>query len=111
MEPILEALVEKKLNHKDRLCLISDSFALARAGHMRWKAAFRIASNLTCEMDFTVWTKLHSELESFRQLLLERCLPSDECGSEPITPFEETLNSFIVSLATPPFKRLGNLTF
>ena len=28
MKPIMEALSERKLNHKDRLCLLSDTFAL-----------------------------------------------------------------------------------
>ena len=71
------------------------------------KAALLLVSKFPCEMDFTVWIKLRAQLDGLRQLLLERCAPSDECGSEPVTPFEEELNTYVKYLAGPPFKRLG----
>uniref|UniRef100_A0A0R3VZW4 Peptidase_M1 domain-containing protein n=1 Tax=Taenia asiatica TaxID=60517 RepID=A0A0R3VZW4_TAEAS len=108
MAPILEALGEGRLEHRDRLCVLADAFALARAGRSRMTSALTMASTLHCEGNYIVWRELHGQLGSLRSLLQERCAPShDAAGAEVTTPFEEALNTFIVHLAEPSLKRLG----
>ncbi|KAM7534077.1 hypothetical protein Aperf_G00000104900 [Anoplocephala perfoliata] len=108
MGSILEALGEKKLDHKDRLYVLADTFALARAGRIRMTSALTMASTFSCETDYTVWCELYSQLFELRSLLRERCSPlSSAYGMESTTEVEENLNVFILHLAEPPFKRLG----
>ncbi|KAL5105863.1 Puromycin-sensitive aminopeptidase [Taenia crassiceps] len=108
MAPILEALGERRLEHRDRLCVLGDAFALARAGRSRMTSALTMASGLHCESDYIVWRELHGQLGSLRSLLQERCASShDGAGAEVATPFEEALNTFIIHLAEPSLKRLG----
>ena len=129
MSPILEALGEKKLDHKDRLCLLSDTFALvrflrldneisallihrflislqAKSGRVKMTSALSMVSTLRCEMDYIVWVELRSQLANLLQLLLERFASSGESGPSAES-VEEALNAFIIHLAEPPFKRLG----
>nr|CDS24674.1 puromycin sensitive aminopeptidase [Echinococcus granulosus] len=108
MGPILEALGERRLENRDRLCVLVDAFALARAGRIRMTSALTMASTLHCEGDYIVWCELRTELGKLRSLLQERCATSnDASGVEATTPFEEALNTFIIHLAEPPFKQLG----
>ncbi|CDS43300.1 puromycin sensitive aminopeptidase [Echinococcus multilocularis] len=108
MGPILEALGERRLENRDRVCVLADAFALARAGRIRMTSALTMASTLRCEGDYIVWCELRTELGKLRSLLQERCATSnDAAGVEATTPFEEALNTFIIHLAEPPFKQLG----
>ncbi|MSO21082.1 MAG: M1 family peptidase [Acidobacteria bacterium] len=55
LDHLITAVVEKQLPAVDRLCLLDDAFALARAGVVRSSSALRVLEAYRFETDFSVW--------------------------------------------------------
>ncbi|KAM3187783.1 hypothetical protein ACTXT7_001626 [Hymenolepis weldensis] len=107
MGSVLEALGEKKLNNKDRLCILADAFALARAGRSKMTSVMTMASTFHTENDYTVWCELRSQLIGLKSLLEEQsCSVMKDLGFEG-SSFNKGMNAFIIHLAQTPYKNLG----
>ncbi len=60
----------------DRLGLVDDAFALARAGYVKTSAALRVLEAYGRETDYSVWTAIAGILDALDNLLArERCRP------------------------------------
>ena len=71
---LVEAVKTGALPTVDRLGLIDDAFALARAGYLRTSAALTALNAYAEETDFSVWTAIAAILASVNNLLSrERC--------------------------------------
>nr|VZI29089.1 unnamed protein product [Spirometra erinaceieuropaei] len=108
LPPILDALGQHKLSACDRLCILSDQFALARAGHCSLTSALTLASSFVGETDYAIWCELRSQLNYIRGLLQEASYTScDKLYFPPPTPAEEGLSDLVLHLAAPTFNKLG----
>ncbi|VDM04545.1 unnamed protein product [Schistocephalus solidus] len=106
---ILDALGQHKLSALDRLSILSDQFALARAGHCSLTSALTLASSFTGETDYAIWCELRSQLNYIRGLLQEASYTScDKLCFPPPTPAEEGLSDLVLHLAAPTFNKLGS---
>ncbi|KAL7055268.1 hypothetical protein AAHC03_024269 [Spirometra sp. Aus1] len=108
LPPILDALGQHKLSACDRLCILSDQFALARAGHCSLTSALTLASSFVGETDYAIWCELRSQLNYIRALLQEASYTScDKLYFPPPTPAEEGLSDLVLHLAAPTFNKLS----
>uniref|UniRef100_A0A5K3F2T3 Aminopeptidase n=2 Tax=Mesocestoides corti TaxID=53468 RepID=A0A5K3F2T3_MESCO len=108
MGPVLEALGEKQLPSLDRLSLLADTFALARAGRVRLTTALTMASTFLGEGDYTVWRELSTQLAFIRDIISESCyVKSVDAAGAPSTPVEVAMDMFMAHVAEDTFKRLG----
>nr|CDS27790.1 puromycin sensitive aminopeptidase [Hymenolepis microstoma] len=105
--PVLEALEEKKLDNKDRLSILADEFALARAGFKKMSLAMTMASTFHGENDYTVWCKLRSQLVNLRSLLEEQSFSAMKDPAFEGVDFNVAMNAFITHLAQTSYKNLG----
>ncbi|VDD81793.1 unnamed protein product [Mesocestoides corti] len=110
MGPVLEALGEKQLPSLDRLSLLADTFALARAGRVRLTTALTMASTFLGEGDYTVWRELSTQLAFIRDIISESCyVKSVDAAGAPSTPVEVAMDMFMAHVAEDTFKRLGSV--
>jgi len=66
---LITAIVEKQMSAVDRLCLLDDSFSLARAGYLKSSAALRVLEAFRFETDFNVWLAIAGALGTLDNLL------------------------------------------
>ncbi|VDO00512.1 unnamed protein product [Rodentolepis nana] len=105
--PVLEALEQKKLDNKDRLSVLADEFALARAGFKKMTLAMTMASTFHAENDYAVWCELRSQLVSLRSLLEEQSPSVMKDSAFEGADLKVAMNAFITHLAQTPYKNLG----
>jgi puromycin-sensitive aminopeptidase len=69
LDHLINAIVEKQMPAVDRMCLLDDSFALARAGYMKTSSALRVLEAFRFETDYNVWLSIAGSLGSLDNLL------------------------------------------
>ena len=65
---LIPAIVSKTLSSVDRLGLLDDAFALARAGNWRTSSALRVLEAYRAETDFSLWMTIAGVLDSLDNL-------------------------------------------
>nr|VZI16793.1 unnamed protein product [Spirometra erinaceieuropaei] len=108
LPPILSALSQHQIPERDRLSLLDDYFALARAGQCPLKTVLDLTRAYTGEDSFSVWSVLAQGLGHIRVLLQEMAYKAgDEVVFPELSPEEIGLNNLYTQLALPVYKKIG----
>ncbi|BHF83798.1 hypothetical protein SprV_0902694500 [Sparganum proliferum] len=108
LPPILSALSQHQIPERDRLSLLNDYFALARAGQCPLKTVLDLTRAYTGEDSFSVWSVLAQGLGHIRVLLQEMAYRAgDEIVFPELSPEEIGLNNLYTLLALPVYEKLG----
>ncbi|KAL7054858.1 hypothetical protein AAHC03_024486 [Spirometra sp. Aus1] len=108
LSPILSALSQHQIPERDRLSLLDDYFALARAGQCPLKTVLDLTRAYTGEDSFSVWSVLAQGLGHIRVLLQEMAYKAgDEVVFPELSPEEIGLNNLYTQLALPVYKKIG----
>lgn len=108
MNTIIEAISSGTVPERDRISLLDDQFALARAGFLRLDKVLQFCRAFAKERRFSVWSVLSEGLAQVRTLLEEASYP---VGDEVVFPEASKeicgLNKLCAELALPVYERIG----
>lgn len=108
MKTIIEAISSDTVPERDRISLLDDQFALARAGFLTLDKVLQFCRAFTKETRYSVWSVLSEELARVRTLLEEASYP---VGDEVVFPEASKeicgLNKLCSELALPVYERIG----
>uniref|UniRef100_A0A0V0J295 Aminopeptidase n=1 Tax=Schistocephalus solidus TaxID=70667 RepID=A0A0V0J295_SCHSO len=109
LPPILSALSQHQIPERDRLSLLDDHFALARAGQCPLTTVLDLTRAYTGEESFSVWSVLAKGLGHVRVLLQEMAYKAgdEEVVFAELSPEEVGLNNLYTQLAMPVYEKLG----
>ncbi|KAL5104144.1 Puromycin-sensitive aminopeptidase [Taenia crassiceps] len=108
MSTILEAISRGSVPERDRISLVDDQFALARAGFQGLDRVLQFCRAFVGEMRYSVWSVLSEGLAQVQTLLEEAFYP---LGDEVVFPEPSKeicgLNKLYIELALPVYKKIG----
>lgn len=97
LKNLLSAVHSGKLSVSDRYGLISDVYALIKAGKSSASQFLALVAALTNEDEYLIWQVAESGLRSFSNVL--------QCNNN--VELKESLDKFICNIMEPMAKRLG----
>ncbi|EUB54430.1 Puromycin-sensitive aminopeptidase [Echinococcus granulosus] len=105
---ILEAIGRGTVSERDRISLLDDQFALARAGFQGLDRVLQFCRAFVGETRYSVWSVLSEGLAQVRTLLEEASYPA---GDDVIFPEASKeicgLNKLYIELALPVYEKIG----
>ncbi|CDS36412.2 puromycin sensitive aminopeptidase [Echinococcus multilocularis] len=108
MDAILEAIGRGTVPERDRISLLDDQFALARAGFQGLDRVLQFCRAFVGETRYSVWSVLSEGLAQVRTLLEEVSYPA---GDDVIFPEASKeicgLNKLYIELALPVYEKIG----
>ncbi|KAH9279726.1 Puromycin-sensitive aminopeptidase [Echinococcus granulosus] len=108
MDAILEAISRGTVPERDRISLLDDQFALARAGFQDLDRVLQFCRAFVGETRYSVWSVLSEGLAQVRTLLEEASYPA---GDDVIFPEASKgicgLNKLYIELALPVYEKIG----
>ncbi|VDK27988.1 unnamed protein product, partial [Taenia asiatica] len=108
MKVIVEAIGRGTVPERDRISLLDDQFALARAGFQRLDRVLQFCRAFVGETRYSVWSVLSDGLAQVRTLLEEASYPVGDQVVFP-EPSKEIcgLNRLYIELALPVYEKIG----
>uniref|UniRef100_A0A915EXG6 Aminopeptidase n=1 Tax=Echinococcus canadensis TaxID=519352 RepID=A0A915EXG6_9CEST len=105
---ILEAIGRGTVSERDRISLLDDQFALARAGFQGLDRVLQFCRAFVGETRYSVWSVLSEGLAQVRTLLEEASYPA---GDDVVFPEASKeicgLNKLYIELALPVYEKIG----
>lgn len=94
LEALLPGIRDQTLPPRDRLGIITDLFALAKAGQASTVDVLKVIEAFKNEKNYTVWTEITSNLDTLASLLMA-------------TDFGHLLQEFIKNLCSDVYEKIG----
>ncbi|CDS36469.1 puromycin sensitive aminopeptidase [Echinococcus multilocularis] len=108
MDTILEAISRGTVPERDRVSLLDDQFALARAGFQGLDKVLQFCRAFVGETRYSVWSVLSERLAQVQTLLEEASYPAEDEVVFPEASREICgLNNLYMELALPVYEKIG----